>query len=40
VAKGTHRLQADLSKLAAGTYIIRIASASENQTLRVIKTEK
>lgn len=40
LAKGTHRLQADLSKLAAGTYIIRIASASENQTLRVIKTEK
>ena len=40
LAKGTHRLQADLSKLAAGTYIVRIASASENQTLRVIKTEK
>lgn len=40
VAKGTHRLQADLSKLAAGTYIIRIASASENQTLRVVKTDK
>ncbi|WP_430402196.1 T9SS type A sorting domain-containing protein [Fluviicola sp.] len=40
VAKGTHRLQADLSKLAAGTYLIRIASATENQTLRVIKTDK
>lgn len=40
LAKGTHRLQADLSKLAAGTYLIRIASATENQTLRVIKTDK
>ncbi|MDF3026284.1 MAG: hypothetical protein K0S23_591 [Fluviicola sp.] len=40
LVKGTHRLQADLSKLTAGTYIIRITSASENQTLRVIKTEK
>lgn len=40
MAKGTHRLQADLSGLAAGTYLIRIASDSENQTLRVIKTEK
>jgi roadblock/LC7 domain-containing protein len=39
-AKGTHRLQADLSKLAAGTYLIRIVSATENQTLRVIKTDK
>lgn len=37
---GTHRLQADLSGLTAGTYIIRISSNSENQTLRVIKTEK
>ncbi|MNV17499.1 hypothetical protein D3C71_1082880 [compost metagenome] len=37
---GTHRMQADLSNLAAGTYIIRIASASENQTLRVVKAEK
>lgn len=40
LVKGTHRLQADLSGLTAGTYIIRIASDSENQTLRVIKTEK
>jgi hypothetical protein len=40
LSKGTHRLQADLSKLAAGTYIIRIASASETKTLRVIKTDK
>lgn len=40
LSKGTHRMEADLSKLAAGTYIIRIASASENQTLRVVKTEK
>lgn len=38
--KGTQRMQADLSNLAAGTYIIRIASASENQTLRVVKAEK
>lgn len=40
LVKGTHRLNADLSGLTAGTYIIRIASDSENQTLRVIKTEK
>lgn len=40
LVKGTHRLQADLSGLTAGTYLIRIASDSENQTLRVIKTEK
>jgi hypothetical protein len=40
LVKGTHRLEADLSQLAAGTYLIRIASASENKTLRVIKTEK
>ncbi len=40
LVKGTHRLQADLSKLAAGTYIIRVASASETKTLRVVKTEK
>jgi hypothetical protein len=38
--KGTHRMQADLSTLAPGTYLIRIASASENQTLRVVKSEK
>lgn len=38
--KGTHRMEADLSKLAAGTYIVRIASASQNQTLRVVKAEK
>jgi hypothetical protein len=40
LAKGTHRLEADLSKLASGTYLIRIASATENQTLRVVKAEK
>ncbi|MNC78862.1 hypothetical protein D3C75_1311820 [compost metagenome] len=40
LTEGTHRLQADLSNLAAGTYIIRIASATENQTLRVVKAEK
>lgn len=40
LAKGTHRIEADLSGLAAGTYFIRIASASENQTLRVVKAEK
>lgn len=40
LSKGTHRMEADLSQLTAGTYIIRIASASENQTLRVVKTEK
>lgn len=40
LVKGTQRMQADLSNLAAGTYIIRIASASENQTLRVVKAEK
>ncbi len=40
LSKGTQRMQADLSNLAAGTYIIRIASASENQTLRVVKAEK
>ena len=38
--KGTHRMQADLSALAPGTYLIRIASVSENQTLRVVKSEK
>jgi hypothetical protein len=38
--KGTHRMQADLSALAPGTYLIRIASASENQTLRVVRSEK
>jgi len=40
LSKGTHRMEADLSKLTAGTYIVRIVSASENQTLRVVKTEK
>lgn len=40
LVKGTQRMQADLSNLAAGTYIIRIASASENQTLRVVKAGK
>jgi hypothetical protein len=40
LSKGTHRLQADLSMLAAGTYLIKITSASENQTLRVVKAEK
>lgn len=40
LAKGTHRMEADLSKLAAGTYIVRIASASQNETLRVVKAEK
>lgn len=38
--KGTHRMPADLSTLAPGTYLIRIASATENQTLRVVKAEK
>lgn len=40
LAKGTHRMEADLSKLAAGTYLVRIASATQNQTLRVVKAEK
>jgi len=40
LAKGTHRMEADLSKLASGTYLIRIASATENQTVRVVKAEK
>jgi hypothetical protein len=40
LTKGTHRLEADFSELTAGAYIIRITSASENHTLRVIKTEK
>ena len=40
LVKGTHRLEADLSKLAAGTYLIKITSATENNTLRVIKTDK
>lgn len=40
LAKGTHRLEADLSKLSAGTYLIKITSATENNTLRVIKTDK
>jgi hypothetical protein len=40
LSKGTHRMEADLSKLAPGTYLIRIASASESQTLRVVKAEK
>lgn len=40
LVKGAQRMQADLSALAAGTYVIRIASASENQTLRVVKAEK
>lgn len=40
LAKGTHHLQADLSNLAAGTYIVQIASASENKTLRIVKTDK
>lgn len=38
--KGTHRMQADLSALAPGTYLIKIVSTSENQTLRVVKAEK
>lgn len=40
LAKGTHHLQADLSTLAAGTYIVHITSASENKTLRIVKAEK
>lgn len=40
LAKGTHHLQADLSNLAVGTYIVHIASVSENKTLRIVKTEK
>ncbi|MNY34096.1 hypothetical protein D3C86_1684110 [compost metagenome] len=40
LAKGTHRLEADLSKLTAGTYLIKITSATESNTLRVIKTDK
>lgn len=40
LAKGTHRLEADLSKLTAGTYLIQITSATESNTLRVIKTDK
>lgn len=40
LAKGTHRLEADLSKLPAGTYLIKMTSAAESNTLRVIKTDK
>ncbi len=40
LAKGTHRMKADLSTLATGTYIVQVTSASENKTIRVVKTEK
>lgn len=40
LSKGTHRMQADLSTLAPGTYLVKITSATENQTLRVVKAEK
>ncbi|WP_343633330.1 lamin tail domain-containing protein [Fluviicola sp.] len=40
LSKGTHRMQADLSSLAPGTYLIKISSATENQTFRVVKAEK
>lgn len=40
MTKGMHNMQADLSNLAPGTYLIKITSATENQTLRVVKAAK